>query len=657
MVIDFITKYVERYDMIYNIGLYAALTVLIIGLLLRFARWFRIELGPDVTDFSPLEKLVSITRIKFRLFVSFSGLLSLLRVFINDILFQKRILKTSPLRWGIHMAVFYGFVLLLLLHVFDESITLTLFPGYVSTLNPWMFLRNLLGLMVLGGGIAALVRRCSNTNIRPSTSSSRSSSSPSCSSSSLCSLLFTPDFILLIVMLMIIVSGFFLESTQIISQGIYNEMVEDYSDIEDEEELRALAHYWKDRYGVIFSDSDGNSVLGKKEFSGLGEVNFNEAYATLNEIGAELNETYCIECHSRPANAFLSYSLSLVISPAGHFLNRFRADICFWYLHILSSFLALAILPFTKIFHLISTPLSLAMNGSEMNFYGRRPSDLSNPEIPLQNRVVEPDPALKISVVEPDPALVKRTDVEPALALKRAVELDACVQCGACSAVCSVAPMIHTIGNRDILPSEKIRSIKGFTLNQKDAFASAGLAQGSHICTDCFRCNEVCPAGIDLKDIWNASKKSLDIKGFSPTHIQVNRQNTMIWAKQYKKDHPGQTFREKQDRFDKIPSDPAIFSNCVQCSICSNVCPVVEASRSHSHDPGLTPQQVMNLLRLELRDVAMFSGMVWNCTTCYMCQEHCPQEIQVADILCSLRNRACEYLESTKLQGQSHRIT
>jgi heterodisulfide reductase subunit C len=32
--------------------------------------------------------------------------------------------------------------------------------------------------------------------------------------------------------------------------------------------------------------------------------------------------------------------------------------------------------------------------------------------------------------------------------------------------------------------------------------------------------------------------------------------------------------------------------------------------------------------------------MVWNCTTCYQCQEHCPAGIRVTDVLYDLRNQA-----------------
>jgi heterodisulfide reductase subunit C len=48
----------------------------------------------------------------------------------------------------------------------------------------------------------------------------------------------------------------------------------------------------------------------------------------------------------------------------------------------------------------------------------------------------------------------------------------------------------------------------------------------------------------------------------------------------------------------------------------------------------------MNLLRLGLNDLALGSRMVWDCTTCYQCQENCPQGIKVADIIYELRNIA-----------------
>jgi heterodisulfide reductase subunit C len=36
----------------------------------------------------------------------------------------------------------------------------------------------------------------------------------------------------------------------------------------------------------------------------------------------------------------------------------------------------------------------------------------------------------------------------------------------------------------------------------------------------------------------------------------------------------------------------------------------------------------------------MGSGMLWDCVTCYQCQEHCPQGVKVTDVLYELKNQA-----------------
>ena len=76
---------------------------------------------------------------------------------------------------------------------------------------------------------------------------------------------------------------------------------------------------------------------------------------------------------------------------------------------------------------------------------------------------------------------------------------------------------------------------------------------------------------------------------------------------------------------------------------------------AHSTDPGsgidLTPQKVMNLLRLGLRDFALGSRMVRDCATCYQCQEHCPEGIRVADIMVELRALAVQRLGAVRGPG------
>ena len=97
-----------------------------------------------------------------------------------------------------------------------------------------------------------------------------------------------------------------------------------------------------------------------------------------------------------------------------------------------------------------------------------------------------------------------------------------------------------------------------------------------------------------------------------------------------------------------LVDNPDTFWACVQCTICTNVCPVVATSEDPRRDLDLTPQQVMNLVRLQLKDMALGCRMVWDCVTCYRCQEECPQKVPVADVLYELRNEACRRLHVVK---------
>ena len=61
----------------------------------------------------------------------------------------------------------------------------------------------------------------------------------------------------------------------------------------------------------------------------------------------------------------------------------------------------------------------------------------------------------------------------------------------------------------------------------------------------------------------------------------------------------------------------------------------------------------MRSLGLGLKDLAMGSNMLWNCLTCYQCQEHCPQGVKVTDVLYELKNLAVK--RSPAISGRGHR--
>jgi len=71
---------------------------------------------------------------------------------------------------------------------------------------------------------------------------------------------------------------------------------------------------------------------------------------------------------------------------------------------------------------------------------------------------------------------------------------------------------------------------------------------------------------------------------------------------------------------------------CFQCAKCSAGCPVSDKVNIQVHE-------LMRMILFGLREV-LETDMVWLCTTCYTCQERCPQGIDITDIIFGLKNIA-----------------
>ena len=556
--------------MFYTIGLYTALGIFTAGLVYKISNWFRYKIGPDTGRISTLGRVSAAA--KGILSVLFSGkILILLKVFVQDVLWQNWLLKKDFLRWFAHICIYGGFMLLLLMHGLDKLITSVLFADYYSTLNPFMFLRNFFGLVVaLGLGIV-IYRRCFSMAPRPRTTA--------------------VDYYAMAILAVIMISGMLLESTKILSHSRYVEMVEDYASLDEDEteELRALGAYWVQKFGMVSPDLKGP---------------FDEN--TLQQ-GEELHEVSCAGCHSRPQWAFLSYGVSRVLRPIASPLNRADAHTLLWYLHFLACFVGLAYLPFSKFFHILATPVYL-----------------------LVNAVMEEGKS--------DPANV---------ATKQAMELDACTHCGDCTSRCSVAVAFNEIPNPNIMPSEKMAAFRallsGKGLSKKTL---RRIQEGSYICTDCQRCTDVCPIGISLDDLWLNLKRHLATLGYPRPEA---------WAKEA----IGADFvltKFGDEAFSVSFDDEAFakeiglaqantFSSCFGCQNCTSVCPVVGSHESPRKALGLLPHEIMHCLALKQRELALGSMMLWDCLTCYMCQEQCPQGVCVTDVLYRLKNLALKELK------------
>jgi heterodisulfide reductase subunit C len=73
--------------------------------------------------------------------------------------------------------------------------------------------------------------------------------------------------------------------------------------------------------------------------------------------------------------------------------------------------------------------------------------------------------------------------------------------------------------------------------------------------------------------------------------------------------------------------------NCFQCGTCTGSCPSGRLT-------AFRTRQIVRLAQLGLKDEALASNELWMCTTCYTCQERCPREVKIVDIVIALRNLA-----------------
>lgn len=555
--------------MFFSVAFYLSLAVCLIGVFYKITKWFILRIGPEAANFSFLQRLSSAIKSSFSALLSLR-LLVLLKVFFLDVLFQIRILKgdLSFLRLLMHIFIFGGFIFLFLMHALDEQITEVLFPDYASTLNPFMFLRNLFGAMVLIGLAIAWFRRKTLNSFKKLTNHT--------------------DRYAIIIIALIIISGFLLEGVKIISSSIFDQMVEDYAELEEPEEIKQLKLYWAKDFGVVFPDLDLKN-------------------SKLSELGRDLHEENCMDCHTRPNQAFVSYPISKILGPVATGLNKINAVTWLWYIHVLTCFIGLASLPFTKFFHMISSPVSLLANGIS----GKTQAKIAN------------------------------------LVSLRAVGLDACVHCGSCTLHCSVAPVFQKIPNKNILPSEKLISLKALASGKYfDDEALRAFQEGSFICTDCLRCTMVCPVGINLQDLWSAAKKDLIEKGLPTPYVQTRDAFISKWETKIK-DHKtlisplNQSIRSHLS----ISNQADTFSVCFNCKTCTGSCPVVANYENPEAVLGMVPHQIMHALGMGMGEMVLGTRMIWDCATCYLCQEYCPQGVKITDIFYELRNLAHERLK------------
>jgi heterodisulfide reductase subunit C len=416
------------------------------------------------------------------------------------------------------------------------------------------------------------------------------------------------DHYAIIILAVIMLSGIGLIGLKITSHSEFMIMVEDYAGLDDEEEIQALEAVWVKDYGVVSPNAAGP---------------FDDE---LLEIGREVNESNCMDCHAAAQWAFTGYVLAKIIGPVAVGLDRANGITILWYIHIIACFAGLAYLPFSKMFHIICTPISL-----------------------IANRVMDPRHSAPANIMT-----------------RQMLELDACTHCGSCSLHCSAGMIYEAVGNEFILPSEKMSYLKNLVSGKKlDEKKRLAIGEGIYLCTNCDRCTVRCPSGIQLKELWfNAREKLLAVGpplppvlspfSFARGVVVRERLKTDEYLAPIEKAGASVAGRSAAlidseipialnvtaDQPHQLQPGDNTFSHCFSCQSCTTVCPVVANYEQPEQVLGLLPHQIMCSLGLGLSQMASGAKMIWDCLTCYQCQENCPQQVEVCDLLYRLKNLA-----------------
>lgn len=73
---------------------------------------------------------------------------------------------------------------------------------------------------------------------------------------------------------------------------------------------------------------------------------------------------------------------------------------------------------------------------------------------------------------------------------------------------------------------------------------------------------------------------------------------------------------------------------CFMCRTCTAGCPITAVNSRFN------PFRIIRLALLGLKEEVLQSDFIWLCSSCYACQERCPQGVSITDFMVLLKNLA-----------------
>ena len=137
--------------MLYTWSFFIALAVFLIGIIYRIIGYFRLNIGPDRVEFTTADRIKAFLSSLFGILVSPVQMFNLFKTVILNVVFQVPLMRQDPLKWFMHICIYWGFFGLLFFHALEGYVSEVIFSDYQSTLTPFLALRNMAGVMVMAG--------------------------------------------------------------------------------------------------------------------------------------------------------------------------------------------------------------------------------------------------------------------------------------------------------------------------------------------------------------------------------------------------------------------------------------------------------------------------------------------------------------------------
>jgi heterodisulfide reductase subunit C len=75
---------------------------------------------------------------------------------------------------------------------------------------------------------------------------------------------------------------------------------------------------------------------------------------------------------------------------------------------------------------------------------------------------------------------------------------------------------------------------------------------------------------------------------------------------------------------------------CFMCRTCTASCPITAVNEKFN------PLRIIRMALYGLKREVLESDFVWLCSSCYACQERCPQGVSITEVMTLLKNMAVE---------------